>query len=106
MHFLIRPFISFICSLLKIWNLNNCTGVLGVFNCQGAGSWPGMEVADLEDEDILEISCKVSLNDIEYLEEVTGDAWNGDAAVFSFKSGLSQLLIGNIFNEKIHCLYF
>ena len=26
------------CSLLKIWNMNKYTGVLGVFNCQGA-SW-------------------------------------------------------------------
>lgn len=24
-------------SLLKIWNVNKCTGVVGVFNCQGAG---------------------------------------------------------------------
>ncbi|KAK9278952.1 hypothetical protein L1049_028534 [Liquidambar formosana] len=27
-------------SLLKIWNLNKLSGVIGVFNCQGAGSWP------------------------------------------------------------------
>ncbi|KAB2053570.1 hypothetical protein ES319_A12G196100v1 [Gossypium barbadense] len=27
-------------SLLKIWNLNKLSGVVGVFNCQGAGSWP------------------------------------------------------------------
>ncbi|KAK8678298.1 hypothetical protein V6N13_143803 [Hibiscus sabdariffa] len=26
-------------SLLKIWNLNKCTGVIGILNCQG--SWPG-----------------------------------------------------------------
>ncbi|KAL0285800.1 UNVERIFIED_CONTAM: putative galactinol--sucrose galactosyltransferase 2 [Sesamum calycinum] len=26
-------------SLLKIWNMNKFSGVLGVFNCQGAGSW-------------------------------------------------------------------
>ncbi|KAK4752348.1 hypothetical protein SAY87_021146 [Trapa incisa] len=74
-------------SLLKIWNLNNCTGVLGVFNCQGAGSWPGMEIADQEDQGSFQISGKVSLKDIEYFEEVAGDSWNGDAAVFSFKSG-------------------
>ncbi|KAK8353912.1 hypothetical protein V6Z12_A05G189900 [Gossypium hirsutum] len=46
--------------LLKIWNLNKCTGVIGIFNCQG--SWP-------------------------YLEEVIGLLWTGECAVFSFKTG-------------------
>ncbi|KAF3968714.1 hypothetical protein CMV_007425 [Castanea mollissima] len=32
-------------SMLKIWNLNKLSGVIGVFNCQGAGSWPHNEVA-------------------------------------------------------------
>lgn len=73
-------------SLLKIWNLNKCTGVMGVFNCQGAGSWPDLE------EDRVELSCpeisgKISPSDIEYLEEVSGKSWNGDYAVFSSKSG-------------------
>ncbi|KAL9266268.1 putative galactinol--sucrose galactosyltransferase 2, partial [Drosera capensis] len=30
-------------SLLKIWNLNKLVGVVGVFNCQGAGNWPLMK---------------------------------------------------------------
>ncbi|XP_031393395.1 probable galactinol--sucrose galactosyltransferase 2 isoform X2 [Punica granatum] len=92
-------------SLLKIWNLNNCTGVLGLFNCQGAGSWPGMEIAVKENEDISEISGKVSLTDIEYFEEVAGDSWNGDAAVYSFKAGsLSRLLKEESMNVRLGVL--
>ncbi|KAK2652648.1 hypothetical protein Ddye_012504 [Dipteronia dyeriana] len=73
-------------SLLKIWNLNKCTGVIGVFNCQGAGTWPCLENAVLKDVSG-KISGKVSPADIEYFEEVSGKQWNGDCAVFSFNSG-------------------
>ncbi|KAK1357631.1 hypothetical protein POM88_050887 [Heracleum sosnowskyi] len=31
-HILLQMF----CSLLKIWNVNKCSGVVGMFNCQGA----------------------------------------------------------------------
>uniref|UniRef100_A0A7N2MMH3 Uncharacterized protein n=1 Tax=Quercus lobata TaxID=97700 RepID=A0A7N2MMH3_QUELO len=60
-------------SMLKIWNLNKLSGVIGVFNCQGAGSWPHNEVA----QDICNatstsssIACHVSPHDVEFLEEV------------------------------------
>lgn len=71
-------------SLLKIWNLNKCTGVIGIFNCQGAGSWPGLE--DSPKMNSPEISGKISPSDIDYFEEVSGKSWKGDCAVFSFKS--------------------
>ncbi|XP_071929001.1 probable galactinol--sucrose galactosyltransferase 2 [Coffea arabica] len=72
-------------SLLKIWNLNKCTGVIGIFNCQGAGSWPGLE--DSPKMNSPEISGKISpSDDIDYFEEVSGKSWKGDCAVFSFKS--------------------
>ncbi|GFZ11983.1 chloroplast RNA-binding protein 31B [Actinidia rufa] len=32
-------------SLLKIWNMNKLLGVVFVFNCQGAGSWPLKQAA-------------------------------------------------------------
>ncbi|KAJ0017982.1 hypothetical protein Pint_09645 [Pistacia integerrima] len=73
-------------SLLKIWNLNACTGVLGVFNCQGAGTWHCMEKTD-ETHIVSEISGQVSPADVEYFEEVSGKHWTGDCAVFSFNSG-------------------
>lgn len=75
-------------SLLKIWNLNKCTGVIGVFNCQGAGSWPCMEKENSVQENVdTLIYGKVSPADVEYFEEVSGKRWTGDCAVFSFNTG-------------------
>ncbi|XP_038708265.1 probable galactinol--sucrose galactosyltransferase 2 [Tripterygium wilfordii] len=79
-------------SLLKIWNLNKLSGVIGVFNCQGAGRWPLKQ----EDEHMaikpLSISGLVRPIDVEFLEEVAGENWNGDCAVYAFNSGsLSKL---------------
>ncbi|XVF75136.1 hypothetical protein PTKIN_Ptkin13bG0163500 [Pterospermum kingtungense] len=71
-------------SLFKIWNLNNCTGVVGIFNCQG--SWLGTE-KPLGTAASSELSGHVSPADVEYFEEVSGKLWTGDCAVFSFKTG-------------------
>ncbi|KAA8519248.1 hypothetical protein F0562_013504 [Nyssa sinensis] len=46
-------------SLLKIWNLNKFTGVIGVFNCQGAGSWPCLDNT-VESDGSCELSGLVS----------------------------------------------
>ncbi|KAK1310799.1 putative galactinol--sucrose galactosyltransferase 2 [Acorus calamus] len=80
-------------SLLKIWNLNTYSGVLGVFNCQGAGTWPCLDnVKNDSDATPSNLTGCVSPSNIEYLEEVAGDNWTGDCAVFSFNSGsLSRL---------------
>ncbi|XP_031479166.1 probable galactinol--sucrose galactosyltransferase 2 [Nymphaea colorata] len=82
-------------SLLKIWNLNKSTGVLGAFNCQGAGSWPCREKVQDEHEPVSQsakIFGHVSPKNIEYLEELAGESWTGHCAVFAFNSGkLSKL---------------
>ncbi|XP_058193857.1 probable galactinol--sucrose galactosyltransferase 2 isoform X2 [Rhododendron vialii] len=73
-------------SLLKIWNMNKFSGIIGVFNCQGAGNWPLKQSPDSESTP-LAISGHVSPLDVEYLAEVAGDNWNGDTAVYAFFSG-------------------
>ncbi|XP_042519478.1 probable galactinol--sucrose galactosyltransferase 2 isoform X3 [Macadamia integrifolia] len=73
-------------SLLKIWNLNKFSGVVGIFNCQGAGSWPGFQ-SNVQNSTRSELSGNVSPTDIEYLEEVSGETWTGDCAIFMFNSG-------------------
>jgi len=78
-------------SHLKIWNLNKCGGVIGIFNCQGAGSWPGLETK-AEENIIFELSGKVSPSDIEYFEEVSGGPWTQDCAVFRFNTGLDHIV--------------
>lgn len=77
-------------SMLKIWNLNKLSGVMGVFNCQGAGSWPLKEVAQDNcnaTSTSSSISCHVSPHDVEFLEEVADESWNGDCAIYAFNSG-------------------
>ncbi|XP_038712471.1 probable galactinol--sucrose galactosyltransferase 2 isoform X1 [Tripterygium wilfordii] len=91
-------------SLLKIWNLNKCTGVIGVFNCQGAGSWPCWENT-VQEKVSAKISGQVSPADIEYFEEVSGKQWTGDCAVFSFSSGsLFRLPSEESFNVALKSL--
>ncbi|XP_068665410.1 probable galactinol--sucrose galactosyltransferase 2 [Aristolochia californica] len=82
-------------SLLKIWNMNKFSGVIGVFNCQGAGNWP---CRDMHQEGLSTahklslLSCDVSPSNVEFLEDVTGENWTGDCAVYAFKTGhLSKL---------------
>ncbi|KAI8529106.1 hypothetical protein RHMOL_Rhmol12G0200300 [Rhododendron molle] len=77
-------------SLLKIWNMNKLSGVVGVFNCQGAGSWlmkqAAQEVTNLTST-AKPLSAWISPLDVEFLEEVAGGDWSGDCAVYAFNSG-------------------
>lgn len=79
-------------SLLKIWNLNKCGGVVGIFNCQGTGSWPGLE-SNAEEDITFELSGKVSPSDIEYFEEVSTGPWTQDCAVFRFNTGMVSTVL-------------
>lgn len=93
-------------SLLKIWNLNKFNGVIGVFNCQGAGHWPMKDPGVFHDlgagsspmkeatepaENPLpaetSITGRISPFDVEFLEDTAGDNWGGDCAVYAFKTG-------------------
>ncbi|KAK4489007.1 hypothetical protein RD792_004799, partial [Penstemon davidsonii] len=82
-------------SLLKIWNLNKLSAVVGVFNCQGSGNWPlkdGPEYNLNSSSKPLVLSGHVSPLDIDYLGEVTDESSCGDLAVYSFHTGsLSRL---------------
>ncbi|XP_021749756.1 probable galactinol--sucrose galactosyltransferase 2 [Chenopodium quinoa] len=81
-------------SLMKIWNLNKLSGIIGVFNCQGAGSWPLKD--NTLDTPIPEvISGQISPNDVEFLGEVAGDNWQGDCAVYAFNSGTITKITNN-----------
>ncbi|KAH6768141.1 seed imbibition 1 [Perilla frutescens var. frutescens] len=74
-------------SLLKIWNLNDHNGVLGVFNCQGAG-WCKVGKRNLiHDEQPGTISGVIRSKDVDYLPRVAGAKWNGDSVVYSHLQG-------------------
>ncbi|EPS59965.1 hypothetical protein M569_14839, partial [Genlisea aurea] len=82
-------------SLLKIWNMNEFSGIVGVFNCQGGGGkWPlrrdqsQSSSSSSSSSESLVLSCNVRPLDISSLQEVADEKWNGDCAVYDFNSGL------------------
>ncbi|GFZ12013.1 raffinose synthase family protein [Actinidia rufa] len=56
-------------TMLKIWNLNKFTGVLGTFNCQGGGWCPETRRNKSVSECSCTVTCFVSPNDIEWNTE-------------------------------------
>ncbi|KAI5397081.1 U4/U6-U5 snRNP complex subunit lsm8 [Lathyrus oleraceus] len=79
-------------SLLKIRNLNKCCGVVGVFNCQGAG-WCKIEKKNrIHCETPETLTGSVCTSDVDLIAQVAGADWNGDAVVFSYRSGNIALL--------------
>lgn len=84
---------------MKIWNHNKVCGVLAVFNCQGAGAWPGLDNTIQRDD--LELTGDISPADIEYLTEIDLQPGTGDFAVFSFKSGFPQHLSISCFSSEM-----
>ncbi|GAA0172904.1 hypothetical protein LIER_26634 [Lithospermum erythrorhizon] len=74
-------------SLLKIWNLNDFTGIMGIFNCQGAG-WCRVGKTNLiHDEQPGTISGIIRAKDIHYLPKFAHNGWSGDAIVYSHYRG-------------------
>ncbi|KAL7115385.1 hypothetical protein ACP275_04G181600 [Erythranthe tilingii] len=78
-------------SLLKIWNLNKLSGVVGVFNCQGAGTWPMKQPLESTENSTkttaTSITGRVSPLDVEFLDEITSENGTGVFAIYAFNSG-------------------
>ncbi|GLJ46890.1 hypothetical protein SUGI_0989020 [Cryptomeria japonica] len=78
-------------SLLKIWNMNKYTGILGVFNCQGA-AWSQEERKSVyHDKNPERISQNIRPQDVHLLADATVGNWDGLCAVYSHKGGLVLL---------------
>ncbi|KAK4481959.1 hypothetical protein RD792_012872, partial [Penstemon davidsonii] len=75
-------------SLLKIWNMNKYTGVLGVYNCQGA-AWNSIERKNtFHQTKSVEITGYIRGRDVHLISEVALDSnWNGNVALYSHRSG-------------------
>lgn len=75
-------------SLLKIWNMNKFTGVLGVYNCQGA-AWNSVEKKNTFHQTGTEaLTCGVKGGDVHLISEAATDAeWDGDCAVYRHADG-------------------
>lgn len=90
-------YLNFISSLLKIWNLNKCSGVVGVFNCQGAG-WCKIEKKNrIHCATPGTLSGSVCTSDVNFIAQVAGADWNGDAIVYAYRSG-------NLIGHKRGCV--
>ncbi|OQU75927.1 probable galactinol--sucrose galactosyltransferase 6 isoform X2 [Sorghum bicolor] len=70
-------------SLLKIWNMNKFTGVLGVYNCQGA-AWSSVEKKNTFHHTGTEaLTCGIKGSDVHLISEAATDPeWNGDCTVY------------------------
>ncbi|KAF1871134.1 hypothetical protein Lal_00020868 [Lupinus albus] len=76
-------------SLLKIWNLNKVSGIVGIFNCQRAGKWPPTPGETFLSDSVsasLTLRGHISATDVDSLQEVADDDWNGDSAVYALNS--------------------
>lgn len=76
------------CSLLKIWNMNKCTGVVGVFNCQGAGWCKVTKKTRIHDASPGTITGSVQADDVDTIAQVAGPNWDGDTVVYAYRSGM------------------
>ncbi|KAL6661196.1 hypothetical protein ACP70R_000580 [Stipagrostis hirtigluma subsp. patula] len=83
-------------SILKIWNLNEHTGVIGAFNCQGAG-WCRVGKKNLvHDEQPGTVTGVIRAQDVDYLAKVADHDWNGDVIVYSHIGGEVVYLPKNV----------
>ncbi|CAN6577041.1 unnamed protein product [Malus baccata var. baccata] len=61
-------------SLLKIWNVYNCSGVIGVFNCQGAGWCKIEKKTRIHDNSPATLSGSVCATNVDAIaEKITSD---------------------------------
>ncbi|KAI5682906.1 hypothetical protein M9H77_04134 [Catharanthus roseus] len=74
-------------SLLKIWNTNKCTGVVGVFNCQGAGWCKVAKKTRIHDTSPGTLTGSVQVDDVDAFGQVAGSNWDGDTVVYAYRSG-------------------
>ncbi|CAA6672606.1 unnamed protein product [Spirodela intermedia] len=85
-------------SLLKIWNMNKFTGVLGVYNCQGA-AWCSSEKKNVFHHTAAEaLTAAVRGDDVHLIADAAAAAdddgkWNGDCALYRHGGGASGLIL-------------
>ncbi|PKA57941.1 putative galactinol--sucrose galactosyltransferase 6 [Apostasia shenzhenica] len=76
-------------SLLKIWNMNKFTGVLGIYNCQGA-AWSSSEKKNIFHQHINSVALTTNVrgSDVHLISEAAMEQnWNGDCAFYCHGTG-------------------
>nr|DAD24350.1 TPA_asm: hypothetical protein HUJ06_025814 [Nelumbo nucifera] len=70
-------------SLMKIWNLNDFSGVMGVFNCQGAAWCTVRKKNMIHDEKTSSITGIIRSKDVDHIHKIAEEGWSGDAVIYS-----------------------
>lgn len=71
--------------------MNKCCGVVGVFNCQGAG-WCKIEKKTLiHDKAPGTLTSSIHAIDVDSIAEVAGPDWDGEVIVYMYQSGNHNL---------------
>ncbi|OWM65938.1 probable galactinol--sucrose galactosyltransferase 6 isoform X2 [Punica granatum] len=85
-------------SLLKIWNMNKYTGILGVYNCQGAAYNLAERKNTFHATKSESITGYIRGRDVHLIGEASTDSaeWTGDCAVYCHKSGELIILPYNV----------
>ncbi|KAF8731896.1 hypothetical protein HU200_015841 [Digitaria exilis] len=77
-------------TLLKVWNANRFGGVVGVFNCQGAGWCRVSKRTRVHDVAPGTLTAAVRAADVDAMSRVAGDGeeeWDGEAVVYAHRTG-------------------
>ena len=67
--------------------MNRFTGIVGVFNCQGAGWCKKTKKNRSHDTSPGTLTGLVRAEDADLISEVAGEDWSGDSIVYAYKSG-------------------
>lgn len=67
--------------------MNKCTGVVGVFNCQGAGWDKVTKKTLIHDPSPGALTTSVTATDVDAIAQVAGSSWSGETVVYAQKSG-------------------
>ena len=64
--------------------MNKCTGVVGVFNCQGAGWCKVTKKTRIHNADPGTLTGTISAQDVDSIAQLAGPDWDGQAIVYSY----------------------
>jgi len=86
--------------------MNKCSGVVGVFNCQGAGWCKIEKKTRIHDTTPGTLTGSVCASDVDSITQVAGAEWLGETIVYAYRSGTINLLCGTIEDELTSEFYF
>lgn len=66
--------------------MNKCSGLVGVFNCQGAGWCKVEKKTRIHDASPGTLTGSVQAMDVDAIGQIAGPEWNGDVVVYAHRS--------------------